>query len=96
MKDTSPDVEQKYYERLMARSNEERFRMGISMCQSARKIVWASLSDDLNLTERRVQFFLRCYGREFDPDERARIVDHIRSHSPADPPLDASSESLIE
>ncbi|MCS3685513.1 hypothetical protein [Salinibacter ruber] len=65
---------------LMARSNEERFQMGISMCQTARTIVWSSLPEDLSPTERRVQFFLRYYGDDLSPDRRDEIVAEMRSH----------------
>lgn len=64
----------------MARSNEERFQMGISMCQTARTIVWSSLPEDLSPTERRVQFFLRYYGDDLSPDRRDEIVAEMRSH----------------
>ena len=81
-----------HHKLLMARSNEERFRMGISMCQTARTIVWSSLPDDLDPTERRVQFFLRYYGGEFDADEREQITSHIRSQPISCSPLDGSNE----
>lgn len=83
MNDTTPQVKDLQRDLLMARSNEERFQMGISMCQTARTIVWASLSEDLNPTERRVQFFLRCYGNELDPELRDGFVAELRSHEGA-------------
>lgn len=64
---------------LMACSNEERFKMGVSMCQTARTIVWSSLSEELDPTERRVQFFLRYYGGELPPDRCEEIVAKLRS-----------------
>ena len=81
MNDTVPDVNRLHRERLMARSNEERFLMGISMCQTARTIVWSSLPDDLNATERRVQFFLRYHGRDLEPALRDEVVTSIRRES---------------
>lgn len=81
MKDTTEEMQALHRERLLARSNEERFRMGLSMCQSARELVWASLPADLDSAERRVQFFLRYYSNDFSSDARKRIVSHIRSHA---------------
>jgi hypothetical protein len=85
MSDTVPQVQELHRELLMARSGEERFRMGISMCQTARTIVWSSLSEELDPTERRVQFFLRYYGNELAPDRRDEIVAEIRSGDGAAP-----------
>lgn len=79
MNDTTPAVEDLHRDLLMARSNEERFKMGVSMCQTARTTVWSSLPEDLSPAERRVQFFLRYYGNELDPDLREEIVAELRS-----------------
>ena len=64
MNDTTPQVEALHRDLLMARSNEQRFKMGVSLCQTARTIVWSSVPEDLDPAERRVQFFLRDYGDE--------------------------------
>lgn len=79
MNDTTPQIQDLYRNLLMARSNEERFQMGISMCQTARTIVWSSLPEELNSTERRVQFFLRYYGDELPADRCDEIVAEMRS-----------------
>ena len=79
MNDTPPYIQDLHRDQLMECSNEERFRMGISMCQTARTIVWSSLSDDLDPSERQVQFFLRYYGSELEPEFRDWIVSEIRS-----------------
>lgn len=84
MNDTTPQVKDLHHDLLMARSNEERFQMGISMCQTARTIVWSSLPDDLGPTERRVQFFLRYYGNELDPELRDGFVADLRSRKGED------------
>ncbi len=79
MNDTAPQIRDLHRDLLMARSNEERFQMGISMCQTARTIVWSSLPEDLGPTERCVQFFLRYYGNELDPELRDEVVAELRS-----------------
>ncbi len=86
MKDTAPDIAQTYRKLLMARSNEQRFQMGLSMCQTARTIVWSSLPDDLDPAERRAQFFLRYYGRDLDPALRDEFAARIRREAPREQP----------
>jgi hypothetical protein len=78
MTDTPPEVEHLYREMLMKRSNEERFIMGIGMCEAARAMVLASLPKDLSESEIRVQLFLRYYGNDFDDKTRERIIEHLR------------------
>ena len=60
--DTSPEIARMVHERLMARSNEERFLMGVEMFDAARKMVLASLPEDISEDERKRQLFERIYG----------------------------------
>ena len=77
MNDTSREVRELHRRLLMDRSGEERFHMAVSMCQTARAVVWASLPDNLSDAERRVQFMLRFYGRDIDSETRERITARI-------------------
>jgi len=79
VKDTSPEMRELQHRLLMERSGEERLRMAVSMCQTARALVLSSLPDHITRAERRVQLFLRMYGNDFAPLERARIVERIRT-----------------
>jgi len=72
MTDTSPEVERLYREMLMARSNEERFMMGISMFETARRFVLASLPVDASPREVRRHLLQRFYGLEIGELERAQ------------------------
>ncbi len=45
MKDTTPEVEKRFHEMMMARSGAERLIMGSRMFDAARAIVIASLSE---------------------------------------------------
>jgi hypothetical protein len=77
MKDTRPEIEQKYREMLLARSGEERLKIGCSMHATARSLVRASVlaRDPLASTpELRRALFLRFYGWEFGADDRERIL----------------------
>ncbi|MEM7698279.1 MAG: hypothetical protein AAF236_07745 [Verrucomicrobiota bacterium] len=62
MKDTPPEVNERLFREMMAKSPAERVRIGMRMAALARKMVWASIPDDLPEIERRRQFFERFYG----------------------------------
>ena len=62
MNDTSPAIEQKMREMIMARSGEVRFIMGALMFDAARDIILASLPKDLPEVELRSRLFERIYG----------------------------------
>lgn len=62
MNDTSPEIERKVFELVMARSGEERFMMGVRSFDAAREIVLASLPKDLPEQELKRMLFERIYG----------------------------------
>jgi hypothetical protein len=78
MTDTTPAMQKLYHEKLMERSNEERFMMGIRSFDVARTMVLASLPPDLDETETRVQLFLRFYGNDFSAEKREAIIASLR------------------
>jgi hypothetical protein len=77
MSDTPPDIVHRYREMLMARSGAERLRMGCDLFMAAQRLVLVGLraesADDLP-----ARLFLRFYGRDFPPEQRAAIVERIR------------------
>jgi hypothetical protein len=77
--DTSPEFEKLYRNLLMAKSPDERFRMGLSMCESARAIVLSSLPEGLSEVERKVALLYRYYGNDLRQEELARIEAQLRS-----------------
>ena len=79
MTDTTPEAARLYHELLMAKSADERFRMGVSMCESARAIVLGSLPAGLSAIERRVALLHRYYGGDFDAEQLARIEEALRA-----------------
>jgi hypothetical protein len=86
MRDTPPEVQRIYQAMLLARSGPERLRMGCDLFSTSRELVIAALGNK-NLEEMREHLFLRFYGSEFTPAERARILASIRAckswaHSP--------------
>lgn len=82
MRDTPPEVEERYRAMLMARTGEERLIMGCAMRDTARALVEASLREQTpNATDATIRkgLFLRFYGQEFDTETRAKILAAIES-----------------
>ncbi len=80
MKDTSDIVEKTYFAMLMARSGEDRLKMGCSMHTSAKAMVRASIltaNPTATQSEIRKALFLRFYEHDFDAATRARILRGI-------------------
>jgi hypothetical protein len=64
----------------MARSGEERLKMGCSMHATAQALVKASVLENDPLASPaalRRALFLRFYGHEFDPDTRVKILSAL-------------------
>jgi hypothetical protein len=66
MNDTSPEIDQKVYEMMMARSGAERLIMGALMFDAARDMVLASLPKDLPEEELKHRLFERIYGQPLE------------------------------
>ena len=62
MTDTSPEIAEMVRARIMALTGEERFMMGIRMCEAARSMVLASFPQDLTPLERKRLLYQRYYG----------------------------------
>ena len=74
--DASAEVRARYRDMLMALTPEERLVMCTRMWADARALVIASVADEPNPEGHslRARIFLRMYGGDFEPAERARIV----------------------
>lgn len=82
MKDTPPEVERRFREMLLARSGEERLKMGCSMHQFAQMIVRASVlakHPQATPAELRRAVFLRFYGQEFRPDRCQAVLSALEN-----------------
>ena len=87
MRDTSPEMEEKYRAMLMARSGEERLKMGNSMYATARALVIASILErdaSISPAALRQAVFMRFYGHEFDAATRERILTWLAEPQSAD------------
>jgi len=63
MTDTTPEITELVRQKLMARSGEERFLMGVRMFDAARAMALASLPAGLSTEELKRQLFQRLYGQ---------------------------------
>lgn len=61
--DTAPEITEMVRTRLMARTAEERFLMGVGMFDAARAMILASFPGDLPSRARRELLFARTYGQ---------------------------------
>ncbi len=80
MNDTSPEMQARYEEMLKTLSGEQRLRMACDMHETARRLVLASLlaeNPDATPAELRKGLFVRFYGEDFGPAERARILEYL-------------------
>lgn len=67
MNDTSPEVARLVREKIMARTGEERFVMGVQMCDAARAMMRASFPPGLSAAELKQRLFERLYGEALAP-----------------------------
>lgn len=77
MRDTEPEVDRRYREMLLARSGEDRLRMGCSMYSAVRALAVASILErrpGASAAEIRQALFLRFYGSDFSAEEKQRIL----------------------
>lgn len=63
MNDTPPEIAELVRQKLMARSAEERFLMGVRMFDAARAMALASFPAGLSAEEVRRRLFQRLYGQ---------------------------------
>ena len=63
MTDTPPEIAELVRQKLMARSGEERFLMGVQMFDAAREMILASLPEGLSTEQLKQRLFQRVYGQ---------------------------------
>ncbi|MDP6560587.1 MAG: hypothetical protein QF619_10820 [Candidatus Binatia bacterium] len=76
----SQEIEQKFREMLLRRTGKERMKMGCTMHATAQTLVRASLlikDPMVSSAPLRRPFFLLFYGREFDSETRAKILQAL-------------------
>ena len=80
MKDTDPKILEYYERMLLKKSNIERLMMGLSMYETARQLVMASIlerNSTISPLELKKEVFLRFYKDDFSPLVLQRILNHF-------------------
>ena len=80
MRDTAPEMDERYRAMLMSLSGEQRLKMGCSMFDSAKALMQAGILErnpHASTVELRQALFIQLYGHEFDSDTRAKILAAI-------------------
>ncbi len=80
MNDTSPETKKIYHDLLMQKTDEERFLMGMSMCDTAKRIVLSSFPDCISETEKRIRLLHRYYSHDFSKEELRKIEKSINKN----------------
>ncbi|MBI3397865.1 MAG: hypothetical protein HY026_01275 [Deltaproteobacteria bacterium] len=81
MKDTHPDIEERFFKMIMERSGEERLRMGFEMGAIARKLVIASIIQTIpEASDKDIKAAIleRFYKNEIPQDIRQKIIKRIK------------------
>lgn len=80
MKDTDPEIEKKFFDMMMAKSGEERLKMGFEMYEMSRKIAIASILQDnpgISEKEMKVAIFNRFYENDLPPETRKKFIERV-------------------
>ncbi len=81
MKNTSPEIEEMFFNMMMAKSGEERLKMGFEMYEMSRKIVIASIIQDnpgMSDKEIKVSLFNKFYENDLPPETRQKFIERIK------------------
>jgi len=82
MDDTPEHIERRFRELMMARSPIDRLKMACDMFTTAKTLALAGIAQeakDATPSEVRKLLFLRMYGQDFSPQQRAKIAAHIEA-----------------
>jgi len=81
MHDTSPHMIEKVYEMIREKLPEERLKMGFSMYATSKHLVTCAIRREnphISETELRQELFLKFYGGDFDPEQKEKILAHLK------------------
>jgi hypothetical protein len=81
MNDTTPEIAAMVHARLMAKTGEERFLMGIRMHEAARRMVMASFPPGISDEQRKRLLFERFYGGEMGISEEEALEKGMEEKS---------------
>ncbi|MBI5048799.1 MAG: hypothetical protein HZB54_07625 [Deltaproteobacteria bacterium] len=81
MKDTHPEIEELSFRMMMEKSGEERLKMGLEMCNTAKRLVIASIiheNPDALRGEIKSKMFDRFYENDLPQEVRQNVMKSMR------------------
>ena len=82
MPDTSEEISRIQIEILLAKSEEERFKIGDELASFGRKVLESSIRNEnpgIAEIDLKTEVFKRCYSPAYSPEELDLIIESIRS-----------------
>ncbi len=83
MNDTSPEIAAMVHARMMAKTGEERFLMGVRMHEAARRMVMASFPTGISVEERKQLLFERFYGNDISAKKHQDLTLKMDRNGPS-------------
>lgn len=80
MQDTSPKMEAKWREMMMAKSPIERLKMGMSMFRTSQELAIRFIKEqnpDITPAQLRQELFLKFYRDDFTEKQREKILKYL-------------------
>ena len=78
MNDADPAVAKEWRKRIAALSGSQRVIMACRMFHAGRAMVLASFPPGLSERERKALLFERLYGKDFNEEEKKKILEHLK------------------
>ena len=81
MKDTHPEIEERFFKMIMEKSGEERLQMGFEMDEAARRLAAASLLNEnreASELDMRIAVFNRFYEIDLSPEIRQKVIKKMQ------------------
>jgi len=81
MKDTHPEIEERFFKMIMEKSGEERLQMGFEMDEAARRLAAASLLNEnreASELDIRIAVFNRFYEIDLSPKIRQKVIKKMQ------------------
>jgi len=80
MDDTSIYIKKKMSEMIQKKLPIERMKMGWSMYETSKVLIIRSIVEknpEISKADLKKEFFLKFYGNDFTPTQRAKIINHL-------------------
>ena len=81
MKDTHPEIEERFFKMVMEKSGEERLKMGFEMNLMARRLATASIlqnTPQFSEEDVKLAIFDRFYGSDLPSEVKQKVIEKIK------------------